>query len=221
MKLNFTYNREKDIWCILNKGNSSNNSLKQTRTYIELLKQVDMPLTEEKVSLFIDRYLQVDNIKIEQVINKNIKEFLLIQNKFITITEKVFSHSIDNDISVFLTINNRCPYNIEENWFFISINGKNQNPTIMHELWHFYTWKKFGKAEQEKIGKEKYNTIKEALSVLLNVECSHLFPIDISDTGYPQHKKLRENILKWWKEKQDIDYIWKKSLDFIEIKNQL
>jgi len=71
MKLNFTYNREKDIWCILNKGNSSNNSLKQTRTYIELLKQVDMPLTEEKVSLFIDRYLQVDNIKIEQVINKN------------------------------------------------------------------------------------------------------------------------------------------------------
>ena len=33
MELNFQYSKEKDIWCILNKGKSSNNSQAPTKVY--------------------------------------------------------------------------------------------------------------------------------------------------------------------------------------------
>jgi hypothetical protein len=80
----------------------------------------------------------------------------------------------------------------------------------MHELWHFYTWYKFGEDEQERLGMEKYNDIKEALTVLLNVECEHLLPEGVTDYGYPQHQELRKEILSLWQENPDIDFIWKK-----------
>ena len=37
MKVIFEYNREKDIWCILNYGKDSLNSSQQTKTYQELV----------------------------------------------------------------------------------------------------------------------------------------------------------------------------------------
>ena len=78
----------------------------------------------------------------------------------------------------------------------------------MHELWHFYTWYKFGESEQERIGAKKYNNVKESLTVLLNIECKDLLPEGIEDTGYPQHQKLREEIKILWEEKPDIDFVW-------------
>jgi hypothetical protein len=32
----------------------------------------------------------------------------------------------------------------------------------MHELWHFYTWYGLGAGEEARLGKERYNTLKEA-----------------------------------------------------------
>jgi hypothetical protein len=40
----------------------------------------------------------------------------------------------------------------------------------MHELWHFYTWYGLGVDQEERLGKEKYNDLKEALTVLINIE---------------------------------------------------
>lgn len=77
----------------------------------------------------------------------------------------------------------------------------------MHELWHFYTWYKFGFEWEEKLGKEKYNNLKESLTVLLNVECVNLLKEKVYDNGYPQHQELRKNILKIWNKNKDIDYL--------------
>ena len=109
------------------------------------------------------------------------------------------------EITAYLTINNRCPYRIKENWFFVSAVFDKPANIAMHELWHFYTWLKFGE-QQDKIDKEKYNEIKESLTVLLNEECGHL--MNGEDDGYPQHKELRKTIVNLWKEKKDIDYVW-------------
>ncbi len=82
----------------------------------------------------------------------------------------------------------------------------------MHELWHFYTWYRFGLYE-EKIGKQRYNDIKEALTVLLNVECKDLLPEDKQDNGYEQHKELREQILQIWSRDKNIENLWKKIVE--------
>ena len=78
----------------------------------------------------------------------------------------------------------------------------------MHELWHFYTWQRFGSDYETRLGKQKYNDIKEALTVLLNIECADLFPEGMTDNGYPQHKELREKIVGIWKDTKDIEKVW-------------
>lgn len=84
----------------------------------------------------------------------------------------------------------------------------------MHELWHFYTWSKFGDNEEQKIGVRKYNDMKEALTVLLNIECKHLLPEGVLDMGYPQHQELRNRISELWKKNPDILYVWTEALKF-------
>lgn len=196
---------------MLTKGKSSNNSSYPTKVYTELVKKIDDNPDERSTSIFIDQYKADRDIDIVEYINKSKKEFAVISNEFIKTAEKVFGVSLNDKITVYLTVNNRCPYNIEEKWFFISLSYNFSTTIIMHELWHFYTWEKFG-SEQDRIGKEKYNHIKEALTVLLNVECKHLFPEGVEDQGYPQHQELREKILDFWKEKPDIDFVWERTV---------
>ena len=57
-KINFTYNRQKDIWCLLNKGKSSNNSQSATKVYQELVSRYGdtlkgTPFTIQQVKLRI------------------------------------------------------------------------------------------------------------------------------------------------------------------------
>ena len=78
----------------------------------------------------------------------------------------------------------------------------------MHELWHFYTWYSLGIDQEEKLGKQKYNNIKEALTVLLNVECKDLMLEGAYDSGYPQHKELRDKIIELWEKEKNISKLW-------------
>ncbi len=58
------------------------------------------------------------------------------------------------DVAAYLTVNLRCTYSIEENLFFVNLSSETALKTVIDELWHFYTWYKFGKVWEEKIGKE-------------------------------------------------------------------
>lgn len=216
MKLSFEYNKEKDIWCLLNKGKSSNNSPTPTKVYSELISVYGENPDESSTSIFIEQYLKKNNCDISEYLKKYQQEFDVISRQYKKIAEKVFNVSLDEKITAYLTINNRCPYSTEENWFFVSVSQNSPTRTIMHELWHFYTWHKFGASAVEKIGVKKYNDTKEALTVLLNVECKHLLPEGVEDTGYPQHQVLRNKILELWTQNPDIDYVWKEALNFTD-----
>ena len=76
----------------------------------------------------------------------------------------------------------------------------------MHELWHFYTWEKFGEREMIGLGMNKYNDVKEALTILLNLECSDL--MNAKDFGYPQHQNLRKIIADTWLKTKNIEGTW-------------
>jgi len=211
MYVRFEYNRERDAWCLLNKGKSSNNSPTPTSVYQELVTQAGETPTPKDAELFIENYIKQNNLNPE-VWKKDCElRFILLADEFQAAAEKVFGVSLDKELTAYLTVNTRCPYSIEEGYFFVSMSKPHPLLTVLHELWHFYTWERFGESELTTIGTEKYNEIKEALTVLLNVECANLLPEGVVDKGYPQHQELREKILGWWKENPNIQYVWEKA----------
>ena len=133
MNLRFEYNREKDIWCLLNKGKSSNNSSNPTSVYQELIAKVGDNPDEAATSLFIDEYLKANNLRPETFVKSYQEIFDGISADFQSVAERVFGVSLNRDITAYLTINPRCPYNIEEGCFFVSMSKGNPALTMMHE----------------------------------------------------------------------------------------
>ena len=209
MKLNFKYDKEKDIWCLLNFGKKSTNSGLTTKVYDKLTTMHGENPSLENTSNFIEKYIAENHINIQKSITEYEKDWSDIEDRFNKIAEEVFGVSLQKDVTVYLTINNRCPYDLDNNSFFVSVSNQSstRKTTTMHELWHFYTWHAFGVTEEEKIGKQRYNDIKEALTVLLNIECKDLLPEGVEDKGYPQHAELREEIRDLWLKYRDLKQI--------------
>jgi hypothetical protein len=206
MKVTFSYDKQKDIWCLMNYGKGSMNSSTPTKVYEKLVALHGESPSEETASDFIDSYIKENSIDIEKYVLDYQNEWNQIADIYYKKAESIFGVNLENYITVYLTINNRCPYSIAESHFFVSVPTYSMRKTVMHELWHFYTWYKFG-SQQEILGKQKYNEIKEVLTVLLNIEFKDLLG-DIQDAGYPQHQELRTNILDIWGKDQDIEKLW-------------
>jgi len=215
MRIEFAYSLEKDIWCLLNKGKSSNNSPNPTKVYQELVLRYGENPTSEETSKFIEEYLSENNIDTGECIARFQKDWEKVANEYQKRAEAVFQVSLPKKITAYLTTNNRCPYNIEENYFYVSMSTPSPVVlTIMHELWHFYTWYSLGVSQYEKLGKERYNDIKESLTVLLNSECADLFPKGTEDKGYPQHQEMRAKISNMWISDKNLQKIIAKLIEF-------
>jgi len=144
MKITFEYNHEKDIWCLLNKGRSSDNSSTATKIYEKLVEDYGENPTKDNVATFIEKYLSGKNISTQDYIVSYQKDWDAISEEYQKKAEAIFQVSLPEDITAYLTINNRCPYNINDNYFFVSFPSRSAMRIAMHELWHFYTWYKFG-----------------------------------------------------------------------------
>lgn len=164
----------------------------------------------ESVEKFIEKYLSNNHVRVTDYVSNYQKDWDSISDTYNKKAESIFGVSLSQDVIAYLTINNRCSYSINDNFFFVTVPNSSVREIVMHELWHFYTWYKFGIIWEEKIGKQKYNDLKEALTVLLNIECAELFPGDAMDYGYPQHQELRNLIKKIWQEEGNIDRLWEK-----------
>lgn len=208
MQVNFTYDRIKDIWCLLNKGRSSNNSKNPTKQYEQLVAKFGENPTAEDVAVFVDEYIIQNNIDIQKCVEDFQKDWKTTSAEFQIRAEAIFNVSLPDNVTAYLTINGRCPYSIPNNFFYVSIQSAQVRRTVMHELWHFYTWYGLGIDQEEKLGTQKYNDLKEALTVLLNVECKDLLPEGVLDSGYSQHQEMREKILEYWKKNKDIKDLW-------------
>lgn len=208
MNIKFLYDKEKDVWCLLNKGKKSNNSQSPTKQYEQLTAKYGEDPTTELASDFIEEYKITNNLNAQQFTKKYQEDWDSVSVEFQKRAETVFGISLPENITAYLTINSRCPYSISNDYFFVAMPTTSSRRTAMHELWHFYTWYGLGTDQEAKIGKEKYNEIKEALTALLNVECKDLLPEGIADFGYPQHQELRQHIVKFWSNDRDIKKLW-------------
>ncbi len=207
MKITFTYNLEKDIWCLVHYGKSSQNSNTRTKVYEELVSQYGEQFTQENVGFFLKEYYKKNNIDIQNYVLKYQEEWNQVADEYTAKANKLFGIFPEDEVTVYLTANNRCPYNIGEKFFFVSLPAHSMRKTVMHELWHFYTWYAFGVIDEKKIGKARYNDLKESLTVLLNLEFKDLLG-DIVDNGYPQHQELRKNILEFYQGNKDLKQTW-------------
>jgi hypothetical protein len=213
MQINFIYNKSKDVWCLLNKGKNSNNSSNSTKQYELLITKYGENPSEKEVEAFIDKYIVENNINVDECMKKFRNDWEHISTEFHKRAETIFSTTLPETITAYLTINSRCPYNIQENFFFVSIQETQARRVAMHELWHFYTWYGLGADQRDKLGEQKYNTLKEALTAILNVECEYLLSEGLTDTGYPQHQEIRHGILAFWKRNKNITKLWDHFVD--------
>ena len=78
----------------------------------------------------------------------------------------------------------------------------------------YYDVKKGGKLKETEEGKEKTADLKEALTVLLNLEFRNLWVVE--DAGYEVHKELRNFITNKWNEEKDFDILIQKCITHLK-----
>jgi len=208
MKVIFQSDKKRDIWTLVHFGKGSNNDACPTQTWQSIVARYGESPTEEEISTFIDLYLVEKRLDIQARMSLYQAQWDAVADEYTRRAETIFGLSLPSDIAACLTINDSCPYNLEQNFFMVSVQSQYPQMIAMHELWHFYTWYSFGPEEETKLGKQKYNDLKESLTVLLNVECKDLMPEDVIDYGYPQHKGIRARILDLWQQNKDIKKLW-------------
>jgi len=212
MKLHFAYNIEKDIENFI-KGTNATNSKKPTKFQISFSEKYGDNFEAEKVRAFIEEQDKISGFDANKEIVAVETRWKIAEPIFIERVEKLFGISYPAPIiTVYLTHNERCTYNIEQNYFFVRIGSEFSNNTIMHELLHFYTWHAFGKKLlDDGLSKLAYNDIKESLTELLNLEFSDLMN-GKRDEGYPQHQDMRAEIQKIWLVDKNISELIQKLL---------
>ena len=207
MKLHFVYNIEKDIENFIN-GTRAVNSKKPTKFQILFSEKYGDNFETEKVKAFIEEQDKASGFDANKKIVAVEERWKIVEPIFIERVEKIFGISYPAPIiTVYLTHNERCTYNIEQNYFFVRIGSEFSNNTLMHELLHFYTWHAFGKKLlDDGLSKLAYNDIKESLTELLNLEFSDLMN-GKPDTGYPQHQEMRAKIREIWPKQNNLSVL--------------
>ena len=204
MKIAFSYNIDKDIENIIN-GTRAVNSKKPTKFQNLFTEKYGDNFEKENVKTFIEEQDKINGFDANKEIAATEERWKIAEPIFIERVEKIFGISYPTPIiNVYLTHNERCTYNIEENYFFVKIGSEFSNNTVMHELLHFYTWHAFGKKLlDDGLSKLAYNDVKEALTEILNLGFSDLLGGKL-DSGYPQHQEMRQKIRNLWPDKKNI-----------------
>ena len=121
-----------------------------------------------------------------------------------------------NNFTAYITTVGRCPYNIKDNSFMLSIKRpllqclRTSGHELMHLQFGYYFWNEIAK----QIGNKKTADLSESLTVLLNPEFRDLWLVE--DTGYPAHKQLRSFIEKEWNKKKDFDILLDKCVEYLK-----
>ena len=216
VKVEFRFDKEKDLWNHWHKSNwKSPWANFQIHPKIKkICKGKKLEECKQELSKHLSK-LQ-DSKLIEINLKSTEKAWKTIEKEFFERMDRLMNKKFDKDIFAYLTTTGICPYDPNEPSFMFSLFYS--LPTILqtcgHEIMHLYFHKFYWKKIEEKIGKEKTADLKEALTVLLNLEFKDLWFVE--DLGYNSHKKIRDFILKTWLEEKDFDSLLEKCVDFMK-----
>ncbi len=204
MTLDFSYDTNRDVENFM-KGTKAVNDSKPTKFHQLYIDTCGETVDDSKLKSFIAKYIEDQHINIIERVEQIKNNWLPIQYAFIKRCEIIFDTVYpQEDIHIYLTTNGRCTYSIEKGFFFVRIQSANANPTIMHELFHFYTYHVFYKKIKDAgLTDLEYNNIKESLTELLNIDFHDLMG-GIVDKGYIQHQKMRKDIRDYYSKNKSI-----------------
>ncbi|MBT7102064.1 hypothetical protein HN935_00980 [archaeon] len=226
-KLIFKVNRGRDlhnVWQTCNEDSSWHDFSKYMPSkVIEICKDVEFKKVKGKIGGF---YETIHNSGLIEIYLKAVEAgWRKIEKSYFDWLFKLTGKEFDiSRCFVYPTVACRCPYfydnDKKKNSFFLinffsSVSGT--LGTIAHELMHFHFFANYMGMVIEKIGREKAEDLKEALTVLLREGAVGLYWS--VDQGYEPHKKLRSYITKQWKKKKDFDLLIDKCIKYIERKS--
>jgi hypothetical protein len=143
-----------------------------------------------------------------------------IEKEYFRRLEKITMRKFKNKlIYAYLTTIPMCWYKPNKNppYFYVNYFSSINNCllTAGHELMHIQLhntdwWERV----EKEIGSNKTHDLKEALTILLNLEFSDLWMF--REFGYPNHIKLREFISKEWKKEKSFDKLTENCIKWIK-----
>lgn len=218
-KVIFKFNNEKDlrnIWRTCN-FNSGWHDFKKNLNK-DVLKIAQGKSFEECKDRLEEHYKKLHNSELIKIFVESLqKAWDKINDEFFKRLEKIMKRPICSKTFVaYITTMGRCPYNPDKKFFMVSLfySFLNALTTCGHEIMHIQFHNTYWKNVEEKIGKEKTADLKEALTVLLNLEFKDLW--FVKDRGYDSHQELREFIEKEWKEEKDFEILIKKCIEYLK-----
>lgn len=215
VKVEFKFDKEKDLWNHWHKSNwkSSWANFKIHPKIKEICEGKKLEECKEELSKTLSK---LQNSKILSINLESLeKAWRGIEKEFFKRMNKLMKNKFDKNITAYLTTVGICPYDPNEPSFMFSLFyslPKSLN-TCGHEIMHIYFHKFYWDKIEKKIGKEKTADLKEALTVLLNLEFKDLW--FSNDDGYSQHKELRKFIEEKWKEEKDFKKLLEKCINYL------
>ena len=219
-KVKFVFYKERDldnIWRTANLGLSYGYDFKQYlspdiismcrgKTFEECKGKLAKRIQKTQSSGMVSNLLKAVNDSWKEINDEYFKRLKRVM------TKPIYADSF----KAYMTSIDRCPYNPEEGSFMFSFFSgipkimETAGHEIMHLQFHHTYWPKI----EDKIGREKTSDLKEALTVLLNLEFKDLW--FFQDRGYDIHRELRKYITEQWKKKKDFDVLMKKCVSYLK-----
>ena len=217
-KVEFLFDEGKDIWNIYRTckspiGFGYDFSSSIDKSLLKILKDKSIGECKNELEEYNKELYNPYKMKKLTKIFKN--AWRKVELKFFKRLEEITKRKFTGDIKCYLTTICRCPYNPDKNWFmvFFSNNAEGIIKTCCHEILHLHFHKFYFNKLKKEVGEKEAHNIKEAMTVLLNIEFKDL--ISGEDGGYPMHEELRNFIKKEWLEEKDFDELTKKCVKFV------
>lgn len=217
-KVIFEFDKEKDlfnIWETCNKDSSWYDHKKNvSSTFLEICEgkefnECKKELEDYRIKMYNSKLIEVFVNALQEAWNKINDEFFKRLEK---ITKRKFKFE---KVNAYITTVMRCPYDDQEPSFMVSFfrDLTSALSTCGHELIHIQFHNTYWNDVEKQIGKEKTADLKEALTVLLNLEFKDLWFVE--DRGYDVHKELRNFIADEWKKEKDFEVLLKRCVDYL------
>ncbi len=218
-KVIFKFDKERDlynVWETCNKTSIFKDFKKTVSPEIlkicegKTFEECKKPLKEHQKKLYNSGFIELFAKTLQKAWDK-------INDEYFKRLEKVMKKPIySNKFVAYLTTVIRCPCDLKDFSFMVSFfrSISESLKTPCHEIMHFQFYKYYWENVEKRIGNEKTSHLKEALTVLLNLEFKDLYFFE--EPGYDIHKKLRKFISVQWKKKPDFDVLIDESIKWIE-----
>lgn len=214
-KVIFRFNKEKDLRNQWHKSNWKSDwaDFQIPEEIKEICKGKEFEDCKEDLIMYLSK---LHNSKIIEINLRFVEEsWRNIEEEFFVRIGKLMKKNFDEKIFAYLTTSGICPYNPSEPSFMFSLfySLPKVLQTCGHEIMHLYFHKFYWDSVEEKIGKKKTADLKEALTILLNLEFRDLWFVE--DRGYNSHEDLRKFISQEWKREKDFGKLLKKCEDYL------